>query len=395
MYFNFEKNTQRGLSLVELLVALGLFVTLVATLYGAILVSNKAILKASEKIQAAFLLEEGMEAIKRMRDDGWDSRIKSKSTTAGAYCLDFGENSFGVATSTANRVVLYHMEESSWSGASGEVKDDSGKDNNGQSINGASITSSGYLNSKGGNFDGTNDYISVPYTVTYFDMQDMTLEAWVNPSVTKDHAVIAKKTAGTSVWDLSIGSDGKIKFNITKSGGAATTLTSSNTVPLNTWTHVVATYDYDPTQTDASVRLYINGTQDVTMSDSAVGPTNYGVAVPITIGYRYESGTSAYFSGKIDEVSIYNRALTADEVYESYKAGIACKKIDNVYTRTVVFANSCRKTSDDDIDGNIADPCTGGSGVYKDEDTKKITISVGWGAFSDSVSLYLANVYKN
>ena len=74
-------------------------------------------------------------------------------------------------------------------------------------------------------------------------------------------------------------------------------------VPLNTWTHLAATYD------GTTLRLFVNGTQVGSRAVSGALLTSSGV---LRIGGNSLWGE--YFAGRIDEVRIYNRALTQSEI---------------------------------------------------------------------------------
>ncbi len=87
-------------------------------------------------------------------------------------------------------------------------------------------------------------------------------------------------------------------------------------VPLNTWTHVAVTYD------GATARTYINGVPARTLTGLSGDIT--GETGPLKIGSRSEDVLSRVpndrFNGRLDEVSLYNRALTADEILAIFKA---------------------------------------------------------------------------
>src|SRR5260221_3354176 len=93
---------------------------------------------------------------------------------------------------------------------------------------------------------------------------------------------------------------------------------SKTIVQFNTWYHVAMTYD------GASLSLYVNGALDNSLAAS--GPI-VPKAVPLRIG-----GTSTgpwFFNGRVDEVSLYNRALSASEVQAIYAAGAAGKCLNS------------------------------------------------------------------
>ena len=74
-------------------------------------------------------------------------------------------------------------------------------------------------------------------------------------------------------------------------------------MPLNTWTHLATTYD------GTTLRLFVNGTQVGSRAVSGALLTSSGV---LRIGGNSQWGE--YFAGRIDEVRIYNRALTQSEI---------------------------------------------------------------------------------
>lgn len=92
----YMRRKKAGFTLVELLVGLAIFVTVVISMYGVLSISNRAVTKAGEKHQAAFLLEEGMEAIRRFRDAGWDTNIATKTAGGTVYCLSFAGSAFSL-----------------------------------------------------------------------------------------------------------------------------------------------------------------------------------------------------------------------------------------------------------------------------------------------------------
>jgi hypothetical protein len=90
-----------------------------------------------------------------------------------------------------------------------------------------------------------------------------------------------------------------------RTGTSTTTLTAtSGTLPLNTWYHAVATYD------GSTMRLYLNGVQ--VGSAAKAGTLATSASVPVAMGRSPEG--SNYLQGALDDVRLYNRALTAGEI---------------------------------------------------------------------------------
>jgi glucose/arabinose dehydrogenase/PKD repeat protein len=152
-------------------------------------------------------------------------------------------------------------------------------------------------------FDGVNDYVRVdsPNLPT----GNFTWEAWLHPTAWSSFqaVMIARNDVGPEV---DINGSGRLQVH----SGTALRLTSSGALPLNAWSHVAVT------RTSGTIRVYINGVQDpVTGSHSAT--YNFS-SCPLLIGADADSGCTGllngYFAGRIDEVRIYNRALTATEI---------------------------------------------------------------------------------
>jgi len=74
-------------------------------------------------------------------------------------------------------------------------------------------------------------------------------------------------------------------------------------LPVNTWTHLATTYD------GANLRLYVNGTQAATTALTGAKAVSTG---PLKIGGN--ALWSEWFAGLIDDVRIYDRALSATEI---------------------------------------------------------------------------------
>ncbi|MGH7927769.1 MAG: LamG domain-containing protein, partial [Candidatus Binatia bacterium] len=103
-------------------------------------------------------------------------------------------------------------------------------------------------------------------------------------------------------YSLTIKPNGNASFGLNTEASA---VSSSSAVPLNGWHHVAGTYD----RTAGVQKLFIDGTEVASEAYSGAISVN---ALPLYIG-RYHSD-SRTFNGKLDEVRVYNRALTAAEI---------------------------------------------------------------------------------
>ena len=96
--------------------------------------------------------------------------------------------------------------------------------------------------------------------------------------------------------------------------------TTPNPIPLNQWTHLVITFD------GTTKWLYVNGAQIAWQ-----GALAYDPATPVTIGSALGGINNIPFNGRVDDVAIYNQALTADEVWTIYKADFLGKNVRQPY----------------------------------------------------------------
>jgi hypothetical protein len=155
-------------------------------------------------------------------------------------------------------------------------------------------------------FDGTADWVTVDHTPLLSLTSGMTLEAWIKPSsVTNWRCVILKERSGGLAYALYGGdTNGHAAAFIRRTiDSGDTDATDPAVLPLNTWVHVAATYD------GATLRTYVGGQQ------VAATPIAGAIATstePLRVGGNSVWGE--YFSGAIDEVRIYNRALTLAEI---------------------------------------------------------------------------------
>lgn len=135
--------------------------------------------------------------------------------------------------------------------------------------------------------------------------------AWVHPTDNGQMTVLSRMddAANHRGWDLYLGGGKVFVHLIHQWEGNAIRVNTKKPIPLNQWTHVFATYD--GSSKAAGVKIYVNGKAvelDLThdkLSGSIVAKT------PVHIGRR---GPGAPFKGKIDEVRIYGRELSASEV---------------------------------------------------------------------------------
>jgi chitodextrinase len=192
----------------------------------------------------------------------------------------------------------------SFDAGSGSVLADlSGNGNNG-SISGATWTSAG-RNGGALTFDGTNDVVTVPDSAS-LDLSGMTLEAWVRPTATGAWRTIAtKEEPANQVYGLFSSTDTGRPAGIYSIGSKRSQdiVRGPSALALSSWTHLATTYD------GSNARLYVNGSQVATMP--LAGQVRQSTQ-PLRIGGNTVWGE--WFRGQIDDLRIYNRALSASEL---------------------------------------------------------------------------------
>jgi hypothetical protein len=268
------------------------------------------------------------------------------ATSAATFPLAEGTKSLKVQTGqvspNSSIIGLWHLDETGGTGA--YIKDSSGNGNHGTPTN--ATTSQGIVGKGKLLADSTNGKIEIG-DVTALDFtgtQPFTMEAWVKMTALGEQGGIITKIAPTGVP-----TDNQYSFRVTTTGAIALsvhgaspaphiTQTSTSTLQVGTWTHVVGVYNGGTTT--AAITLYINGELAASSGSSTgtyTGMSNGGYAVEI--GKTNASNTDT-IDGTLDEVIVYNIALSAEEIAESYRLGR-----DHTITKTLSSTDLSGKTS--------------------------------------------------
>ncbi len=193
----------------------------------------------------------------------------------------------------------------------GTAKDQSSFANN-ASVNGATLTQDrfGFPNSAFW-FDGAQDGIRAS-NAAQLNSATATISFWVNPTSfpAQGEGFILSFGGWQSRWKVSLPGHGKTVFTTHSGGNCCSDLDSGTPLTLGSWTHVVMVHD------GTSDIIYFNGVQvNIKSAAGALDATTH----PLGIGYDPIDNAN-YFNGSLDEVQLFNVALTAPQIAALYVA---------------------------------------------------------------------------
>jgi hypothetical protein len=202
--------------------------------------------------------------------------------------------------------------------------------NNGSLAGNATANAAGVAASAFG-FDGTNGYVQIPDSL-FLHQPNLTVEAWVRFSsldsagsggspAGEQYIVFKQNTRSGNFEGFDVGKDRVggsdfFRFTVSSASGQIAEIRSSTTVSAGVWYHVAAVRGSNFTQ------IYVNG--QLERQTNVNFPQDYG-SLPLFFGTSGQSYWDHKFNGNLDEVSLYNRALSANEIAAIYTAGSAAK----------------------------------------------------------------------
>ncbi len=163
-------------------------------------------------------------------------------------------------------------------------------------------------------FDGVNSTITVPDASSLNITGDITLEVWVNLSSIPATSYILTKQAAVINYRLLVNSAGQFTYQ-TYNGTLPTlkTVSSTTNATIGLWYHVVATRNGS---SPYNMSIYVNGIKENEINGAVIS----AAAAPLYIGALTAAGGNT-LNGTLDEVRIYNKTLTPEQILENYNAG--------------------------------------------------------------------------
>ncbi|EMK6939171.1 MSHA biogenesis protein MshQ [Vibrio cholerae] len=226
-------------------------------------------------------------------------------------------------------IAVYQLDEAQWNGQVGQVKNSVSDTLHGRAINGATTNNTAPalpvdLNNMGtcgyGVFIGNqNQYVDIPHNQQLSFSERLTVSAWVYPvsRPTGDglHTIIAKDDN----YEFHLDSQGRVYWYWATSNNNANSLRTTQSIPLNTWSHITIRYDRNLSGNQRQ-RIYINGVAVASNNDSRALRTN---TLNLEIGRDFNFDSRS-FNGRIDEVTIYGSALTDEQILSLYNQRHSC-----------------------------------------------------------------------
>ena len=165
--------------------------------------------------------------------------------------------------------------------------------------------------------NGSSDYISPDSSLpaSIFSGGSYSVEMWFNADTLHQGDLAAFTTSAGHAILLELETNGKIRFlhRWPAGGSGGTDIYSTNLYTTDEWHYLVAVKD------GADMKLYLDGVLDPTTATDA---STINGALDLALGRIGKSISGRYFNGMLDDIALYDRALTYEEIYYHY-TGIA------------------------------------------------------------------------
>lgn len=250
--------------------------------------------------------------------DAYPVGLRVATLTAGASSIKWqivrpsGSGGSGGTPAPAgpDPIAWWKMDEASWNGTANEVVDSSGNANHGTSYNGANTTAAGKYD-RAGNFDGIDDDIllSSSSELAFSGNVDYTISGWMKtPTATYPTAnsALAGKWGDSNIgYMLYFTSLGRLQIF----SDFSWCTTNQDAFPADgNWHHVAGV------KSGANCYIYVDGSAAITSTFSDNTITN--MTGKFEIG-SYNSNSGANFAGLIDDVRVFDQALTQAQITDA------------------------------------------------------------------------------
>jgi hypothetical protein len=234
----------------------------------------------------------------------WNRALTQQEITNMYNGVNYSDTCNAVSGSLVNGLVGY------WPFC-GNANDQSGNGNNG-TVNGATLTTDRFGNTNSAyNFDGVNDYISTNYS-GILGINSRSISFWYNSNSNN-----IEETVFTGYGENNCGAGFACTlFPLNKPAvdNTCSWIKSVNSTTINSWNFYTITYTSSDGSDLTNCKIYINGVLQSTSQNSTLYDINTINGLNMVFGSSILFYPNQFFNGKLDDIGIWNRALTQQEI---------------------------------------------------------------------------------
>jgi hypothetical protein len=210
---------------------------------------------------------------------------------------------------------------------------------------------------------GVNEYVDCgsDSSIDFERTDAFSFSAWIYADSSGSgtvRGIVGKDSTGSGSLNrgyfLNIDTSEKLQLQLRNSGSNRLRALSTNTIAADTWTHVAITYAGN--SLIAGCALYINGSSETLTSTEQTLSLTIQNSSNLVIGDHTSIGTNRPFIGYLDEITAWNKQLSASEVSEIYNSGCPNNVLNHSANANLI--SYWKVDSDDDMThstGNVAD----------------------------------------
>lgn len=374
--FLYKNSSRNGQTIAEILIGMTIGIGLIMMGVSLIVPSMNINKQVTNVQRGATLAKELLDNVRVFSESNWYNISSLATGTANTYYLNSLQSPFTVATGTeivsVNPVTTGLVGWWKFDEGTGTVAFDSSGNNNNGTLTGTTIPTwiSGIVGSNALSFNGTSSYVNLNNPTSLQISNNQSISLWIYPyDFSSRRNPYAKAYGGEGT--ITQETNGSLSYYYGTGAGNTTPyqgFNSGSVLKLNTWNYITLVRDL----TNMKLYWYDNGNLvNQTAASYSVASTS---SLPVTIG----TGYAGNYNGSIDDVRIYNRALSSAEINQIYTSGS--------FTRYFYVSDVYR-----DGGGYI----TTSGGTY-DPSTKLITVVYSWrGGPVNQISMYLTRNQDN
>ena len=249
-------------------------------------------------------------------------------------CLPYSDPIDACTPSVTGSVLSWQMDEHTWQDETSVVIDASGNGLHGTAYNGVEpvglspalpTDNFGYGTCNYGEFNGQDQYVELQHDEKLSFSDNFTVSAWIKPTAyptqTEQLKTIVSKDGN---YEFHLNADKKIYWWWQQQGNKREyTLKSQSDIALNQWTHITIRYQKATGSDKTSQWIFINGVEDSFLDINHKVETNQ---LPFQVG-QDQGISTRFFKGSIDEVRVFNSALSDNEIADLARERHPCDDI--------------------------------------------------------------------